>query len=161
MFFVFLLLVSFAVSAGPIKQEMHPERMIFLIDQALEQNDFLQAAALIERFKIRVVMDASCCMDDAAADAIYLLAYRKEQNPKFQELEAKISPMQNYTIFRQQLMLVEDALNAGTLPVPYWIAPYGIKKHEEKEIKDEELFPSPDECKKARQEILEFLKENV
>ncbi len=140
---------------------MHPETMVSLIDQALEQDDFLQAAALIERFKIRVVMDASCCTDDTVIAAIHLLAYREEENPKFQELKERISPEQRYTIFRQQLMLVENEFEAGKLPAPYWIAPYGIKKHAEKDVRNEELFPNVEECKSVRQEVLAILKENI
>ena len=104
----------------------HPEPMLFMIDQSLEKNDFMEAAKLIARFKIRVRQDAACCTDKSAAAAMDALTFRQMTNPKFARIATAVPEKTFKKIFTDEVEWVEEKLQKDQLPSPEWIAEYGM-----------------------------------
>ena len=125
--FLFVL-SSFSLGAMDKPHSVMPEQMIGLIEQALDKNEFSQAAHWIARFQIRVRLDAACCKDPSAIAALDMLTVRAWSNPKYQEISQHVSAQENQTIFQTQLASTKQALDNNMLPCPNWIARYGMNQ---------------------------------
>jgi hypothetical protein len=159
-----LFLNTDVIARVEINKEMHPEKIIFLMDEALENDDFSYAMQLMARFTIRVAMDAKCCKDLSAGAAMDMLTIRltirQMTNPKFAGIRQHVSEKEIKTIVHEELSLVEKELNENNLPNPRWIAQYGMNKYFG-DSSEKELFLSMVQCHEEQRKILAAMKESL
>ena len=135
--------------------KIRPDHIILLVGQALNHRQFDQAAKLMSHFVIRTHLDAACCHDASAISAMNLLTHL-EILPKYVNICTIISPEKLAAITRTSLNNIEQALTAGELASPEWIAEYCTGEN-----KISPLFSSPAQCDKKRMHRIQELREEL
>lgn len=139
--------------------ETNPEMLIPEIENALEHNEFQQAAKLMVEYKIRVHLDVTCCTDPSSAAAGDALTIRQLTNPKFKKMAKHVSKRDLNTTALETIARFEKELASGTMPQPEWVGKYGMNKYVG--CSKDGLFIARSECREKQLALLEKYKTDL
>lgn len=141
-----------------------PEALLPAINHALDRHDVTAAAHLIVAYGLRADLDTACFTHVTMTATLQAFERQRQANPKFQLLEQQLSRRQLTKIIATNIQSFQDALVAGRLSSPDWVAKPqylardGFMSALATPPTIEPLFSNDAECRAIRQAQLDKLR---